>query len=79
MADRDRKNAFQSNSRRNCKAQLTPAISVIIFSVISFPPIRRVALWRKVIAFLKSPSDTLTRYDTAWKMMSENAKLSAHC
>lgn len=78
MVDRGSKTAFQNNYRRNCKAQLTPAISVIIFSVISFPPIRRVALWRKVIAFLKSPSDTFTRYDSAWKIMSENAKPNVH-
>lgn len=40
------------------ETRLTPAISITIFSVTSFPPVSRVALWRSVIAFLKSPSAT---------------------
>lgn len=42
-------------------------MSVITLSVISFPPVNLVALWRNVMAFLKSPSDTLTRQDSPWK------------
>lgn len=39
---------------------LTPAISMMVRSVISLSTLRRAALWRKVMAFRRSPSDTLT-------------------
>lgn len=39
---------------------LTPAISMMVLSVISLSTLSRAALWRKVMAFRRSPSDTLT-------------------
>lgn len=42
-------------------SSLTPAISMMICSVISRSVLSLAALWRYVMAFLRSPSDTRTR------------------
>lgn len=47
-------------------ASLTPAISMTARSVISLSTLRRAALWRKVMALRRSPSETFTSAAILW-------------
>lgn len=69
---------YQSRARSQCVTgvRVTPAISVMVSSVISLSTLRRAPLWRKVMAFRRSPSDTLTNADILWT--NANTKKMLH-